>query len=153
MLLDAGPDSVGWEHQCWTLVRIAELVRERFGMHQPLPERDLLHRLRWSMQVPARQAGVSPRAVGGTVTSTAWSPSAETCAINVLTADGPRRPTLRVADGPLLRRRPGDVHHGRGVADVRPSLTTAQPTLRRWRGVSAALAWARGPPGSCRALC
>src|SRR5439155_510869 len=29
-LLDAGPAAWGWADQCWTLVRIAELVRRRF---------------------------------------------------------------------------------------------------------------------------
>jgi transposase len=56
-LLDAGPAAWGWEDQCWTLPRIAEIVRERFGVDYTLPGLDLLlHRLGWSMQVPARQA-------------------------------------------------------------------------------------------------
>src|SRR3954469_3665894 len=56
-LLDAGPTAWGWTDQCWTLARIAALVRERFGVDYTLPGVDLLlHRLGWSVQVPARQA-------------------------------------------------------------------------------------------------
>src|SRR3954451_23161783 len=57
VLLDAGPAAWGWEDQCWTLPRIAEVVRERFGVDYTLAGLDLLlHRLGWSVQVPARQA-------------------------------------------------------------------------------------------------
>src|SRR5436309_7564538 len=58
MVLDAGPAAWGWdEDQCWTLARIAELVRRRFGVDYTLAGLDLLlHRIGWSVQVPARQA-------------------------------------------------------------------------------------------------
>ena len=56
-LLAAGPAAWGWNDQCWTLPRIAEVVRERFGVDYTLPGLDLLlHRLGWSVQVPAGQA-------------------------------------------------------------------------------------------------
>src|SRR3954467_6450319 len=56
-LLDAGPTAWGWTDQCWTLPRIAAVVRERFGVNYTLPGLDLLlHRLGWSVQVPARRA-------------------------------------------------------------------------------------------------
>src|SRR5947199_7955806 len=56
-LLDAGPTAWGWTDQCWTLPRIAALIRERFGVDYTLPGLDLLlHRLGWSVQVPARRA-------------------------------------------------------------------------------------------------
>src|SRR3954467_13150414 len=55
-LLDAGPAAWGWAEQCWTLPRIAAVVRERFGVDYTLPGLDLLHRLGWSVQVPARRA-------------------------------------------------------------------------------------------------
>src|SRR3954464_10854602 len=46
MLLDAGPAAEGWADQCWTLARIAALVRERFGADYTLPGGDLLlHRV------------------------------------------------------------------------------------------------------------
>lgn len=35
-VLDAGPAAWGWEDQCWTLARIGELVRERFGVEYTL---------------------------------------------------------------------------------------------------------------------
>ena len=57
-VLDAGPAVSGWdEDQCWTLARIAEVVRGRFGVEYTLAGMDLLlHRIGWSVQVPARRA-------------------------------------------------------------------------------------------------
>ena len=57
-VLGAGPAAWGWdEDQCWTLARIAEVVRRRFGVEYTLAGLDLLlHRIGWSVQVPARQA-------------------------------------------------------------------------------------------------
>ena len=57
-VLDAGPAACGWdEDQCWTLARIADLVHRRFGADYTLAGLDLLlHRIGWSVQVPARQA-------------------------------------------------------------------------------------------------
>jgi len=57
-VLDAGPAVSGWdEDQCWTLARIAELVWRRFKVEYTLAGLDLLlHRLGWSVQVPARRA-------------------------------------------------------------------------------------------------
>src|SRR5688500_13988209 len=56
-LLDIGPSAWGWADQCWTLPRIAEVVHTRFGVDYTLPGLDLLlHRMGWSVQVPARQA-------------------------------------------------------------------------------------------------
>jgi transposase len=45
------------EDQCWTLARIGELVRRRLGAgYTPAGLDLLLHRIGWSVQVPARQA-------------------------------------------------------------------------------------------------
>jgi transposase len=56
-VLEAGPAAWGWEDQCWTLARIAEVVRRRFKAEYTLAGLDLLlHRIGWSVQVPARQA-------------------------------------------------------------------------------------------------
>ena len=56
-ILEAGPAAWGWADQCWTLPRIAEVVHERFGVDYTLAGLDLLlHRLGWSVQVPARAA-------------------------------------------------------------------------------------------------
>ena len=56
-VLDAGPAAWGWQDQCWTLARIAELVWQRFKVDYTLAGMDLLlHRIGWSVQVPARRA-------------------------------------------------------------------------------------------------
>jgi transposase len=57
-VLDAGAAASGWdEDQCWTLARIAEVVRRRFRAEYTLAGMDLLlHRLGWTVQVPARRA-------------------------------------------------------------------------------------------------
>jgi len=56
--LDAGPAAWGWdEDQCWTLARIADLARRLFRVDYTLAGMDvLLHRIGWSVQVPARRA-------------------------------------------------------------------------------------------------
>ncbi|MFF2520154.1 winged helix-turn-helix domain-containing protein [Streptomyces sp. NPDC058086] len=56
-VLDVGPAAAGWGDQCWTLVRIVEVVRRRFGVEYTLAGLDLLlHRIGWSVQVPSRKA-------------------------------------------------------------------------------------------------
>jgi transposase len=56
-VLDAGPAAAGWADQCWTLARIAEVISDRFRVEYTLAGVDLLlHRIGWSVQVPARQA-------------------------------------------------------------------------------------------------
>ena len=56
-VLEAGPAACGYADQCWTLARIADLVRQRFGVQYTLAGMDLLlHRIGWSVQVPARRA-------------------------------------------------------------------------------------------------
>jgi transposase len=56
-VLDAGPAAAGYADQCWTLARIADQVWRRFGVEYTLAGMDvLLHRLGWSVQVPARRA-------------------------------------------------------------------------------------------------
>jgi transposase len=57
-LLEAGPAASGWtEDQCWTLARITEMIRVRFRVEYTLAGADLLlHRIGWSVQVPARRA-------------------------------------------------------------------------------------------------
>jgi transposase len=57
-VLEAGPAVSGWdEDQCWTLARIAEVIRGRFRVGYTLAGVDLLlHRNGWSVQVPARRA-------------------------------------------------------------------------------------------------
>ena len=56
-VLDAGPAACGYEDQCWTLARIADQVWRRSGAQYTLAGMDvLLHRIGWSVQVPARRA-------------------------------------------------------------------------------------------------
>jgi putative transposase len=56
-VLEAGPAACGYADQCWTLARIADLVWDRFGAEYTLAGMDvLLHRIGWSVQVPARRA-------------------------------------------------------------------------------------------------
>ena len=56
-VLDAGPAACGYDDQRWTLARVAEQVWRRFGMEYTLAGMDvLLHRIGWSVQVPARRA-------------------------------------------------------------------------------------------------
>jgi transposase len=56
-VLDAGPAACGYLDQCWTLARVADQVWQRFGVEYTLAGMDvLLHRLGWSVQVPARRA-------------------------------------------------------------------------------------------------
>jgi hypothetical protein len=57
-VLDAGLRVAGWdEDQCWTLARIAQVIRSRFKMDYTLVGVDLLlHRIGSSVQVPARRA-------------------------------------------------------------------------------------------------
>jgi putative transposase len=56
-VLETGPAACGYADQCWTLARIAEEVWQRFGAEYTLAGMDvLLHRIGWSVQVPARRA-------------------------------------------------------------------------------------------------
>jgi transposase len=57
-VLDAGPGAHGWdEDQCWTLVRIAAVIADRFGVRYTLAGLDyLLHRIGFSVQAPTRRA-------------------------------------------------------------------------------------------------
>jgi transposase len=56
-VLDAGPAACGYLDQCWTLARIADQVWQRFAVEYTLAGMDvLLHRIGWSVQVPARRA-------------------------------------------------------------------------------------------------
>ena len=57
-VLDAGPAASGWdEDQCWTLARVAGVIAARFKVGYTLAGVDLLlHRIGWSVQVPARRA-------------------------------------------------------------------------------------------------
>jgi len=57
-VLEAGPAAFGWDaDQRWTLTRVAEAVRDRFGVRYSLSGLHvLLQRIGWSIQVPSRHA-------------------------------------------------------------------------------------------------
>jgi transposase len=118
-LLDAGPAVHGWdEDQCWTLARITDVVRRQFGVEYTLAGMDLLlHRIGWSVQVPARRAAERDEA-----RIAAWRE--ETWPV-VKDGGGPGRlalfrrgiwPGLKAAQGPHLG--PAG-HHPRGEGDRR----------------------------------
>jgi len=51
------PAACGYADQCWTLARIADQAWQRFGVEYTLGGvHVLLHRIGWSVQVPARRA-------------------------------------------------------------------------------------------------
>src|ERR1700750_533353 len=56
-VLEEGPAAAGYADQCWTLSRVAEQVWQRFGVDYTLAGMAvLLHRIGWTVQVPARRA-------------------------------------------------------------------------------------------------
>jgi transposase len=56
-VLEEGPAAAGYADQCWTLARVAEQAWQRFGVEYTLAGTAvLLHRIGWSVQVPARRA-------------------------------------------------------------------------------------------------
>jgi transposase len=56
-MLDSGPAAAGYADQRWTLARVADQVWRRFRVEYTLAGVDvLLHRIGWSVQVPARRA-------------------------------------------------------------------------------------------------
>jgi transposase len=72
--LDAGPAAWGWdEDQCWTLARISDLARRLFRVDYTLAGMDvLLHRIGWSVQVPARRAAERDDAAVATWRQETW---------------------------------------------------------------------------------
>lgn len=57
VVLDDGPVAQGWADARWTLTRVAEVIERRFGVGYTLRGVSyLLHRMGYSLQVPARRA-------------------------------------------------------------------------------------------------
>lgn len=55
--LRAGPAAHGWDDQCWTGARVAEVIERMFGVHYtPRGATLLLHRMGWSVQQPVHRA-------------------------------------------------------------------------------------------------
>ncbi|WP_300610142.1 winged helix-turn-helix domain-containing protein [Trebonia sp.] len=72
-VLDAGPAACGYADQCWTLARITDQVWQRFGVEYTLAGMDvLLHRIGWSVQVPARRAAERDEAAVAAWREAAW---------------------------------------------------------------------------------
>jgi putative transposase len=56
-VLDAGPAARGWVDQRWTVAGIAEVIQQLFGVDYTLRGVSyLLHRVGYTVQVPARRA-------------------------------------------------------------------------------------------------
>ncbi len=56
-ILLRGPLAAGYPTDLWTLTRVAEVIRRRFGVtYHPCHVWKLLHRLGWSCQKPERRA-------------------------------------------------------------------------------------------------
>jgi putative transposase len=56
-MLDEGPAAHGWSDARWTLARVAELIERTFGESYTLRGTSfLLHRMGYTLQVPARRA-------------------------------------------------------------------------------------------------
>ena len=56
-VLEEGPAAAGYADQCWTLSRVTEQCWRRFGVEYTLAGMAvLLHRIGWTVQVPARRA-------------------------------------------------------------------------------------------------
>jgi transposase len=100
-VLEAGPAASGWdEDQCWALARIAEVIASRVRAGCTLAGVDLLlHRIEWSVQVPAARTAERDKALITALRQETWPV--------VKDRGGPGR----LAD---LRRR------------IRPGLTSAQ---------------------------
>lgn len=56
-MLDEGPVAYGWADARWTLARVAEVIERSFGVAYTLRGVSyLLHRMGYTLQVPARRA-------------------------------------------------------------------------------------------------
>jgi transposase len=111
-VLDSGPAACGYADQCWTLARIAGLAWQRFRVEYTLAGMDLLlHRIGWSVHVPARRAAERDEAAVAAWKEETWpviKGRRRTWAAGGLR--GRVRPGFKAAEGPDLgppRRRPG----------------------------------------------
>src|SRR6202050_1457259 len=72
-VLDAGPAAAGYADQCWTLARVADQAWRRVGGEYTLAGLDLLlHRVGWTVQVPARRAAERDEAAVATWREDTW---------------------------------------------------------------------------------
>ena len=143
--LDAGPAVWGWdEDQCWTLARIADLVRRRFRVEYTLAGMDvLLHRIGWSVQVPARRAAERDEAAIAAWRQETWpvikGPSRSRALAGLR---GRVRPGFKAPEGPHLGPpRPDPGGHG----DRRQQQESVAGSAHRHQGRAAAPAALPGP--------
>jgi transposase len=104
-VLEAGPAAWGWdEDQCWTLARIADVVRRRFKVSYTLAGLVLLlHRIGWSVQVPARRAAERDEAQIARWREETWPVIKDGGGPGRLALLRRRvRPGLKAAEGPYL---------------------------------------------------
>jgi hypothetical protein len=145
-VLDAGPAACGYEVQCWTLTRIADLVWQRFGARYTLAGMDLLlHRIGWSVQVPARQAAERDEAAIAAWREETWPVIKErrrtwgrrgaTPVVRV-TGGHNKRAFCRPRKTPSGRNRSRSPSRGSGSARVAPHHSSASAARRRntWPG-------------------
>ena len=72
-VLAAGPAAAGWADQRWTLARVVEVIRARFRVGYTLSGvHALLHRLGFTVQVPARRAAQRDEAAVATWRQEQW---------------------------------------------------------------------------------
>jgi len=72
-MLLRGPEAYGWKTQVWTTKRIAQLIRQRYGVryhHDHIGR--VLHQLGWTVQKPERRAVERNEAAIQRWTDTAW---------------------------------------------------------------------------------
>lgn len=72
-MLLRGPEAYGWKTQVWTTKRIAQLIRQRYGIrYHPDHIGRVLHQLGWTVQKPERRAVERNEAAIQRWTDTAW---------------------------------------------------------------------------------
>lgn len=73
LMLLWGPEAYGWKTQVWTTKRIAQLIRQRYGIsYHPDHIGRVLHQLGWTVQKPERRAVERNEAAIQRWTDTAW---------------------------------------------------------------------------------
>lgn len=116
----------GWSGQFWTMARIAEIVRRRFGAEYTLAGSDLLlHRSGRSVQIPSRKA--TERDEEKIAAWTSSGPSSKAADPGAwLCFEDEAGQGLRLSKKSRTRGRRGHTHHA--AADRRPIVADCLPT-------------------------
>ena len=152
-VLEAGPAVSGWdEDQCWTLARIAEVIRSRSMVEYTLAGADLLlHRIGWSVQVPARRAAERDEARIAAWREEMWPVVKGGRGEQIPGRAGPRGGVMSGATRPSARgRRSGSPRPGRrpGCSALRCGTRAIGPGRRGTRAARSAGVRRAGPAGS-----